>query len=43
MLIGKNREIIGERVNNVWMNVLGWAAPALMGAAAVALLVTLVG
>ena len=43
MLIGKNREIMGERVNNAWMNVLGWTATAVMGAAAVALLVTLVG
>jgi Mn2+/Fe2+ NRAMP family transporter len=40
MLVGNNRAIMGEHVNGVWLNVLGWGATAVMAAAAVAFLVT---
>jgi Mn2+/Fe2+ NRAMP family transporter len=37
MLVGSNPRIMGEHVNSRWLNVLGWTATVLMGAAAVAL------
>jgi len=40
MLISNNKEVMGERVNGPWSNVLGWAATAAMFAAAIALLLT---
>jgi NRAMP (natural resistance-associated macrophage protein)-like metal ion transporter len=30
MLVGNNRKIMGTRVNDVWLNVFGWSATALM-------------
>jgi NRAMP (natural resistance-associated macrophage protein)-like metal ion transporter len=30
MLVGNNRKIMGARVNDVWLNVFGWAATAVM-------------
>lgn len=41
MLVVNNREIMGDRVNNHWTNLLGWAATLLMAAAAIALFATL--
>lgn len=43
MLVANNRNIMGERVNNRWMNLLGWAATGVMFVAAIALVVTWVG
>ena len=40
MLISNNKGVMGERVNGRWSNVLGWAATALMFAAAIALVLT---
>jgi Mn2+/Fe2+ NRAMP family transporter len=40
MLIANNRKVMGERVNGLGLNVLGWATAALMFAAAVALVLT---
>ncbi len=40
MLVSNNRKIMGERVNNVWINLLGWVATATMLIAAVGLLLT---
>ena len=40
MLVGSNRKIMGERTNGPWLNSLGWAATALMVAAAVAFFAT---
>jgi NRAMP (natural resistance-associated macrophage protein)-like metal ion transporter len=33
MLVGNNRTIMGSRVNDRWLNVLGWTATALMAVA----------
>jgi Mn2+/Fe2+ NRAMP family transporter len=33
MLVGNNRKIMGRRVNDRWLNVLGWGATAIMMAA----------
>jgi NRAMP (natural resistance-associated macrophage protein)-like metal ion transporter len=33
MLVGNNRKIMGRRVNDPWLNVLGWGATAVMTAA----------
>lgn len=41
MLVVNNRRIMGDRVNNHWTNLLGWAATLLMAAAAIALFATL--
>ncbi len=35
MLVGNNRDIMGEHTNGLWLNVFGWAATALMALAAV--------
>ena len=43
MLVGSNPRIMGEHVNSRWLNVLGWTATLLMGAAAVALGITAIG
>ncbi len=40
MLVSNNRSIMGERTNGPWLNVFGWAATALMTAAAVAFFLT---
>lgn len=40
MLIANNRSVMGSKVNSVGLNVLGWATAALMGAAAIALVLT---
>jgi Mn2+/Fe2+ NRAMP family transporter len=36
MLVGNSRRIMGDRVNGVWLNVLGWTAVAVMTAAGIA-------
>ncbi len=36
MLVGNNRDIMGEHTNGPWLNLFGWAATVLMAAAAVA-------
>ncbi len=40
MLIANNQEVMGERVNGRWANILGWATTAVMFVAAVALVLT---
>lgn len=40
MLVANNRKVMGNRVNGVWTNLLGWAATAAMFAAAIALFLT---
>jgi Mn2+/Fe2+ NRAMP family transporter len=40
MLVANNRKVMDKRVNGRWSNVLGWAATALMFAAAIALVFT---
>jgi len=40
MLISNDRKIMGKRVNNRWLNALGWLTTSLMFAAAVALVVS---
>jgi NRAMP (natural resistance-associated macrophage protein)-like metal ion transporter len=40
MLVSNNRQIMGDRVNGLGLNVLGWLATASMWVAAVALVVT---
>lgn len=40
MLVANNKEVMGERVNSRWLNVLGWATTILMFAAAVGLIFT---
>lgn len=39
MLVSSNPNIMGERTNGPWLNILGWTATVLMTAAAVAFLV----
>jgi len=41
MLVANNRKIMGQRVNGLGLNVLGWLATILMFAAAIALVFTL--
>jgi NRAMP (natural resistance-associated macrophage protein)-like metal ion transporter len=41
MLVANNRQVMGERVNGAWTNVLGWATVLLTTAAAAALVLTL--
>ncbi len=38
MLVGNSRRVMGSRVNGFWLNLLGWAAVAVMTAAGVAFL-----
>ncbi len=40
MLIANNRKVMGDRVNGIWANVLGWTATAVMFAAAVGMFLT---
>ncbi|MGH7275574.1 MAG: Nramp family divalent metal transporter [Candidatus Rokuibacteriota bacterium] len=40
MLVSNNRNIMGERTNGPWLNLLGWTATVLMTVAAVAFFVT---
>ena len=40
MLTGGNRAIMGEHVNGLWLNALGWATTAIMAGAAAAFLIT---
>jgi Mn2+/Fe2+ NRAMP family transporter len=40
MLISNNKQIMGERVNSWWLNVLGWGATLVMFAAAIGLFLT---
>src|SRR5207248_8372765 len=40
MLVSNNALIMGEHTNGVWLNVLGWAATAVMAAAAAAFFLT---
>ena len=40
MLVSNNALIMGEHTNGVWLNVLGWAATAIMAAAAAAFFLT---
>jgi len=40
MLVGNNREIMGEHTNGFWLNLLGWTATAAMTIAAAAFLLT---
>jgi len=41
MLVGNNHAIMGEHVNGVWLNSLGWTATAVMTIAGMAFLVSL--
>jgi len=43
MLVSNNRSIMGERVNNRWINLLGWVTTVVMFVAAIALIATWVG
>ena len=40
MLIANNKQVMGNRVNGLGLNVLGWATTAAMFAAAAGLLLT---
>ena len=40
MLITNNRKIMGKRVNNLWMNILGWVTTAAIFAASIGLVAT---
>jgi Mn2+/Fe2+ NRAMP family transporter len=40
MLISNNRSVMGDRTNNLPINVLGWIGTAVMFAAAIALVLT---
>jgi NRAMP (natural resistance-associated macrophage protein)-like metal ion transporter len=40
MCVANNRTVMGHRVNGMGLNVLGWATTALMGAAAIGLVLT---
>ena len=41
MQVSNNREIMGERVNGKLLNLTGWITAAVMSAAAIALIITL--
>jgi NRAMP (natural resistance-associated macrophage protein)-like metal ion transporter len=41
MLVGNNRKIMGSHTNGVWLNGFGWAAAAVMTAAAITFLIGL--
>jgi len=43
MLVSNNKTIMGDRINGPGLNILGWAAAAVMFAAAVGLFLTLGG
>jgi NRAMP (natural resistance-associated macrophage protein)-like metal ion transporter len=40
MLVANNRQVMGERTNGVWMNVLGWVTTVVMFVAAAGLFLT---
>jgi Mn2+/Fe2+ NRAMP family transporter len=40
MMIANNKKIMGDRVNGVWLNTLGWITTLAMFAAAIALVLT---
>jgi Mn2+/Fe2+ NRAMP family transporter len=40
MLVSNNRNVMGQRVNGLGLNILGWAATAVMFAAAIGLFLT---
>jgi Mn2+ and Fe2+ transporters of the NRAMP family len=40
MLVANNKAIMGNRVNSLWINFLGWATGAVMFAAASCLILT---
>ncbi|MEP7284552.1 MAG: Nramp family divalent metal transporter [Chloroflexota bacterium] len=40
MLISNNKKVMGQRVNNRWMNILGWTTTGIMFLAAVAFVLT---
>ena len=40
MLVANNRQIMGDRVNGRWTNILGWTTTLVMFVAAVALVLT---
>lgn len=40
MLVANNKEVMGERTNGNWMNILGWITAVVMFAAAIALVLT---
>jgi NRAMP (natural resistance-associated macrophage protein)-like metal ion transporter len=40
MLISNNKDVMGDRVNDAWTNVLGWATAGLMFAAAISVILT---
>lgn len=40
LMVCNNEKIMGRYKNGVWLNVLGWAAAALMGVAAIAMIVS---
>ncbi len=40
MLVANNRQIMGDRVNGRWSNLLGWTTTVVMFVAAVALVLT---
>jgi Mn2+/Fe2+ NRAMP family transporter len=40
MLAANHPEVMGRRVNGIWLNILGWTATALMFAAAILLVLT---
>ena len=42
MAVANNRKVMGDRTNGHWLNVIGWVTTALMGVAAIALVVTTV-
>jgi NRAMP (natural resistance-associated macrophage protein)-like metal ion transporter len=40
MLLANNRQVMGERTNGRWLNVIGWTTAVVMSVAAIALIVT---
>ncbi|MHB8959338.1 MAG: NRAMP family divalent metal transporter [Candidatus Limnocylindrales bacterium] len=40
MTVANNPDVMGGRTNGRWLNVIGWMTPAIMGIAAIALVVT---
>jgi len=42
MLVGNNRKIMGRHTNGVWLNTFGWAAAAVMTAAAIVFVLGLI-
>ena len=41
MLIGNNREIMGEYVNGLWTNIVGWFTFAAMALATIAMFIAI--